>query len=146
MPRLAEVSRSSVRSGTISLTDPTMVVFPTPKPPAIRILTVSGAEVPWIAAPELPSAGVPLTGMSEPAKAVPHFLQQVPVRCPGDGTGRMDGDPARRQQIAEHDGDHAHRQVEMGRQLGDGDRLGAQPYDPGVLGLRPGGPGGRRVH
>ncbi|BCJ28208.1 hypothetical protein Asera_23160 [Actinocatenispora sera] len=35
---LAEVMIASVVSGVISETDPTSVVFPTPKPPAITIL------------------------------------------------------------------------------------------------------------
>src|SRR5437868_7527305 len=39
-PVEASVSRSSVRSGRISLTAPTNVVLPTPKPPATRILRV----------------------------------------------------------------------------------------------------------
>ena len=38
VPRLPSVSSSSVRSGLISLTAPTSVVLPTPKPPAKRIL------------------------------------------------------------------------------------------------------------
>src|SRR3954454_18583338 len=38
-PTLALVSASSVVSGGISLTEPTMVVLPVPKPPAITILT-----------------------------------------------------------------------------------------------------------
>src|SRR3954452_24701257 len=94
-PRTAAVSGSSVRSGAISLTEPTMVVLPTPKPPAIRIFTVSGAA---------------RVMTSEPAKAVPHFLQQVRIRIAGDGVRRTGGDPARLQQVAEHDHDHAHRQ------------------------------------
>src|SRR5262245_22417044 len=101
-PTPASVSRSSVRSGVISLTEPTIVVLPTPKPPAIRIFTVSGA------------AGATV---SEPAKAVPHFLQQVQVRIAGDGMRRAGGDTARLQQVAEHDHDHAHRQVEQRGEL-----------------------------
>src|SRR3954469_2579218 len=38
----APVSTSSVCSGRISLTEPTMVVLPAPKPPAIRILSATG--------------------------------------------------------------------------------------------------------
>jgi hypothetical protein len=38
---LASVSASSVRSGRISLTAPTSVVFPTPKPPATRIFSAT---------------------------------------------------------------------------------------------------------
>ena len=37
MPSDASVTSASVRSGTISDTDPTMVVLPTPKPPAMTI-------------------------------------------------------------------------------------------------------------
>ena len=36
------LSGSSVRSGRISVSDPTSVVLPTPKPPAMRILMVTG--------------------------------------------------------------------------------------------------------
>ena len=36
------LSGSSVRNGRISVRDPTRVVLPTPKPPAIRILMVTG--------------------------------------------------------------------------------------------------------
>src|SRR3954449_13306981 len=43
MGRPASVSSSSVRSGLISLTAPTRVVLPTPKPPATRILSVTGS-------------------------------------------------------------------------------------------------------
>ena len=42
-PTLAAVSTASVVSGTISETEPTKVVLPTPKPPAITILTGVGA-------------------------------------------------------------------------------------------------------
>src|ERR1017187_7720863 len=41
-PTLRSLSGSSVRSGLISLIAPTRVVFPTPKPPAMRILAVVG--------------------------------------------------------------------------------------------------------
>src|SRR5512139_2911060 len=44
MPTLFSVSISSVRSGRISLTEPTSVVLPTPKPPATRILTASAGS------------------------------------------------------------------------------------------------------
>ena len=36
------LSGSSVRRGRISVSDPTRVVLPTPKPPAMRILMVTG--------------------------------------------------------------------------------------------------------
>lgn len=41
---LTSVSSSSVFSGSISLTAPTKVVLPTPKPPATRILIPVGRE------------------------------------------------------------------------------------------------------
>ena len=44
-PTLRSLSGSSVRSGLISLIAPTRVVFPTPKPPAMRILAVDGSAV-----------------------------------------------------------------------------------------------------
>jgi hypothetical protein len=45
MPELSSLSISSVRNGRISLTDPTMVVLPTPNPPAIKILTALADRV-----------------------------------------------------------------------------------------------------
>ena len=44
IPTLLSVSSSSVRSGRISLTDPTSVVLPAPKPPATRILMAVGSR------------------------------------------------------------------------------------------------------
>ena len=38
------LSGSSVRRGRISVSDPTSVVLPTPKPPAMRILIVTGVR------------------------------------------------------------------------------------------------------
>jgi hypothetical protein len=52
-PTLRSLSGSSVRSGRISLIAPTSVVFPTPNPPATRILAVDGTP-----APPAPSAAV----------------------------------------------------------------------------------------
>jgi hypothetical protein len=51
-PTLLSVSGSSVRNGLISLIAPTRVVFPTPKPPAIKILAVAGTLDPGIASSE----------------------------------------------------------------------------------------------
>jgi len=42
-PTLSSVRYSSVRSGRISLTEPTRVVLPTPKPPATRIFKATGS-------------------------------------------------------------------------------------------------------
>ena len=46
------LSGSSVRSGRISVTEPTSVVLPAPKPPAIRILMATGAAAGPAAASE----------------------------------------------------------------------------------------------
>src|SRR5882672_7029454 len=46
MPVPASVRISSVRIGPISLTEPTIVVLPAPKWPAMRILTAVGRKVP----------------------------------------------------------------------------------------------------
>src|SRR3954463_4267394 len=62
-PTLRSVSCSSVRSGLISLTAPTMLVLPTPNPPATRIFTASGMAAP-------PREG------SERLESIQHFLQQ----------------------------------------------------------------------
>src|SRR5690242_2808263 len=63
-PTPAEVMMASVVSGVISETDPTSVVLPTPKPPAMTIF----ADV------TRPAAG--RCDMSEPAKSTQHPFQQ----------------------------------------------------------------------
>src|SRR6478752_1937441 len=63
-PSPAEVMMASVVSGVISETEPTSVVLPTPKPPAITIF----ADV------TRPDDG--RRAMSEPAKSTQHPLQQ----------------------------------------------------------------------
>ena len=52
MPTLRSLSGSSVRSGRISLMEPTSVVLPAPKPPAMRILAVVGVTSPAAAGSE----------------------------------------------------------------------------------------------
>src|SRR3954451_5669343 len=47
MPTPAEVISASVVSGTISEIAATVVVLPTPKPPATMILTGTGARLAW---------------------------------------------------------------------------------------------------
>lgn len=67
-PALASVSTSSVRSGTISLTDPTIVVLPAPNPPAMTIFTAVGA----VSVSDIES---PLGAWSEPADTIEHRLE-----------------------------------------------------------------------
>ena len=52
---LSAVISSSVRSGSTSLTEPTIVVLPTPKPPAMRILTAIGMACAAVPAARVPS-------------------------------------------------------------------------------------------
>src|SRR5689334_12311448 len=70
---LGALSGSSVRSGLISVTAPTAVVLPAPKPPATRILMATGTSV----------AGGGPTGASEAAQAIDNLLQDARIRQPG---------------------------------------------------------------
>src|SRR3954469_19816871 len=63
-PTPAEVMIASVVSGVISETEPTSVVLPTPKPPAITIFA------------DVTRPAVGRRDMSEPAKSTQHPLQQ----------------------------------------------------------------------
>src|ERR1700753_4247744 len=69
-PTPAWVIVSSVVSGRISLTEPTSVVLPTPKPPTITTLTAMVAE-----SGSRSALGGPST-VSEPLKSMDHRLQQ----------------------------------------------------------------------
>src|SRR5690348_11559203 len=66
--RLASVISSSVRNGGISLTDATIVVLPTPKPPATRSFTADT----WRS-----------TEGSEPTNAIDHRLEHVEIGSDG---------------------------------------------------------------
>src|SRR5215468_7550539 len=89
----AEVMTASVVSGTISDTEPTNVVFPAPKPPAITILT----EV-SLAAPGAPR--------SEVAESTEHLLKEGEVGAAVRSTRLVDHHQALVGKIAdEHPGD-----------------------------------------
>src|SRR2546422_8779924 len=77
--RPTSLSVSSVCSGLISLTAPTSVVLPTPKPPATRILSVTGSAAGWWRRSERP-------------KTIDHLAQNALVRqlCRRDGPGDAD--------------------------------------------------------
>src|SRR5436305_12844346 len=66
-PLLASVITASVVSGTISETDPTNVVFPTPNPPATTILT------------EVVAVLGPAGSCPEPTESTQHPLHQRKV-------------------------------------------------------------------
>src|SRR5215468_979597 len=72
-PTPADVMIASVVSGTISDTDPTSVVLPAPKPPAMTIF----AEMCWPDGPLI----VPVSGVDlEAPKSTEHPLQQGEIR------------------------------------------------------------------
>src|SRR5258708_8645437 len=68
-PSLTDVMTASVVSGVISLTEPTNVVLPAPKPPATTILTDVTAT----------SAAMPLAVL-ELAKSTKHPFKKVQIR------------------------------------------------------------------
>src|SRR5690606_8882348 len=134
----ASVMSASVRNGSISLTAPTNVVLPTPKPPATTILTESAS---W-------SACVP-PDTSESTKPIPHPFQHAEVsgRFRGTGVGRVwVSDPHKTLGLEignKHTG-HSERHRHDGRHLGDRTGRMAQAQNPLALGFRvgPGAPAG----
>src|ERR1700733_1460383 len=112
-PMLASVMTASVVSGTISDTEPTSVVFPTPKPPATTIF----AEV---------VAFRPLGGCCgtprelEPPKTREHPFQEVhgwPVT--DDHPTGVDDDQPHAGHVTNQHTHHTQRQSKMGGHLSD---------------------------
>src|SRR5689334_13046428 len=100
------VRTSSVCRGWISLTAPTRVVLPTPKPPAIRILTAVGC-------------------CSEGSEAIDNRLEDAFVGSPR-AVGFVDRDEPLLQEVVEEHPHDPDREVEVAGQFRDGDRrLGA---------------------
>src|SRR5919201_5980885 len=123
----AWVMVSSVVSGLISLTEPTMVVLPTPKPPTITILTAA-----CVVCGRWSSVRGPGT-VSELLKSMHHRFEEGTV----GGHGLPDDrgaclDQFGRQQVGDQHGDHAERQTEVGRDLGHGQGGLAQPEQRGL--------------
>src|SRR6478609_8749715 len=110
----AAVNCSSVRRGLISLTAPTRVVLPTPKPPATRIFRARSV-------------------LSEGAKPMDDLLEDVFVREEGGRDGSADPDVLGVQQVTEQHPDHAERQVEVGGDLGDGQCVAPADLQDGGL-------------
>src|SRR5581483_3236279 len=121
-PAPAWVMVSSVVSGRISLTEPTRVVLPTPKPPTITIFTAVEADAGRASSLRGPTASSRLR--SEPLKSMHHRLKQFTVgkECGRDGGACLH--PFGGQQVGEQDGDHAHRQGQVGGDLRDRERRG----------------------
>src|SRR5689334_22782931 len=111
MPSPALVIVSSVLSGRISLTAPTSVVLPTPKPPTTTIFRpFSAVERSGV----IPRPAT--TAVSELLKSIQHLLQRVQVGKSGLGGGEPGvprGDPAGLQQVTQQDLHHAHRQSQL---------------------------------
>src|SRR5215467_12706885 len=95
----APLSGSSVRRARISVTAPTRVVLPAPKPPAMRILMVTGA-----------SPGPPRA--SEPPEAIGHLSQDPRVGQLGWRGGVMHVDQRPDPEVGQQDLDHAQGQVQ----------------------------------
>src|SRR5918998_108182 len=117
------VSGASVVSGVISDTAPTKVVLPTPKPPAITILTEMGSFT------------------SATPQAAQQALEDLGPRSPVDVGGR----PVDRQQIVgvdvgHQDPGHPERDPQRGGHLGHGDGPLAELDDAGLLEAQPGQP------
>src|SRR5690348_13226871 len=100
------LSGSSVRRARISVTAPTRVVLPTPKPPAMRILMVAG-----------PAPG-PRPSASEPAKAIGHLSQDSRVGQPGCRGRVVQVDQRPGPEVGQPDLDHAGGQVQVRREVG----------------------------
>src|SRR5688500_13274611 len=123
-PAPASVITASVVSGTISDTEPTNVVLPTPKPPATTIF----AEVVGFRSP---SAALGL----EPAKPTEHPLKEINGRLvPRDQATLMNQNQTHARHVADQHPGHAEREPEVGGDLGHRPGVGAQPADRPVLG------------
>src|SRR6202161_4752991 len=83
MPTLRSLIGSSVRSGRISLIAPTSVVFPTPNPPATRIL--NGVSRLSSTAPTA----------SEGAEPIEHLPEQIRACLRAHGPSRLHSDQFR---------------------------------------------------
>src|SRR5690606_9359230 len=115
---LASVITASVVTGGISLTAPTRVVFPAPKPPATTILV----DI-FVCA-----------SLEKSFETTKSPLQNLVFRRAVTRDGRVDVDEAQLGQVAEQHLGDPQRDLQLGGDLGDGARLAAQQVD--VLGLR----------
>src|SRR6266702_5402342 len=117
---LISLITSSVRSGAISLTEPTKVVLPTPKPPAISSFT---ADVPRVGWPEV----------SKPTDAIKYRLKYVHVRIIHSSWRSTEKEEALLDQIANQNLHDGKRHIQLCADLGDRQRALAQSQDLGVL-------------
>src|SRR5438552_18775765 len=109
-PTPADVMMASVVSGVISETEPTSVVLPTPKPPAITIFADVTRPV------------VGRCAMLEPAKSTQHPLQQFcahRVATVVKRGGLVDGNQALRGHVGDEHPGHSERELHPRRDLGE---------------------------
>src|SRR4051812_17207031 len=123
------VTSASVRRGTISETDPTRVVLPTPNPPATTIFVEAAVRLPL-----------------ESAESTEGPFEEVEAFVVGGvlGQGRLDMDEALLDEVAEQHPDDADRALHEGRHLGDGPEV-AEPDDLALDVLAPGATRGAGV-
>jgi hypothetical protein len=106
-PADAEVMAASVVSGSISETAATKVVLPTPKPPAMTILTGVGGC--WGDAP----------ARSELVESIEHPLEKRKVWAVADSGGPMQDDEPFLCHVPDEDAGDTQRQVQARRHLRD---------------------------
>src|SRR3954449_10816698 len=127
------VTRASVRSGTISDTEPTRVVLPTPNPPAMTIFVDAAVRL-------TPDEALESTESTEgPFKEVEAFVVRGLL-----GQGRLNVDVALLHEVAEQHPDDAEGRLDQGRDLGHGAGV-ADPHDPTLYVVAPRTARGRRV-
>src|SRR3954471_22654368 len=107
------VTSASVRRGTISETDPTRVVLPTPNPPAMTIFVEAAVRL-------TPGAALECAESTEgPFEKVKAFVGGGVL-----GQGRLHVDEPLLHEISEQDAHDTDRTLDQGRHLGD--RTGVQ--------------------
>src|SRR4051812_20014790 len=111
------VIAASVDSGSISEIDPTVVVFPTPKPPAITTFSAIGAGA-----------------RSEATDTLQQSFEDADAFVEHGARGRADRQRSLRGEVADEDAHDTHVQLEDGGDLHDGVRLLAEPDDRDQLG------------
>src|SRR5690348_602183 len=118
-PAATEVISASVVSGTISEMLPTDVVLPTPKPPAMTILTGSGGGRCPAADRDAPGSAPP---SGDSSKATDHPQQRVDV-LRDVGVRQVDRQMSLGAQVAHEHPDDAEVQAQLGGDLGQSERF-----------------------
>src|SRR5689334_14502395 len=132
-PTDSDVISASVVSGEISEMAPTVVVFPTPKPPATMILTGTGAFF----GAALPTRAVPTKWSGDCSKSTDHSHDGLGVR--GFVVQHMDVQLTRGAQVADEDPGDAEVQAQPGGDLRHGQGVAAERNDGAHLRRQPHG-------